>query len=315
EKFTESKIDVLAIPSTAEIFLSSPFVDEVIILEKKGKKKSIFSLVKFVRELRKKNYTKIFSPHRSLRTSIIIMLLNVRETYGFNNSSLKHVYKYLIDYEINNHEVQRNLDLIDYEYSDGSWRILPEIKISAEQKKNVSNFLGEYKNINHFSAVAPGSVWETKKYPVEYFEKVIQYLVERSFSVFIIGGKDDGELCNNLAKKFNNQVISAAGKFTLIETIELLKSVEILISNDSAPTHLGMCANISVLTLYCSTVSNFGFYPYNSQSDHLSYDDLPCKPCGIHGYHQCPIKTFECGYNLKPEIVINKIEEMLNDRN
>jgi heptosyltransferase-2 len=75
---------------------------------------------------------------------------------------------------------------------------------------------------------------------------------------------------------------------------------------------MGMCADIPVLTLYCSTSYEFGFYPYNRKSSYLSYDDLFCKPCGIHGYDKCPVRTFDCGYLLKPGIVISKIENMLN---
>ena len=77
-------------------------------------------------------------------------------------------------------------------------------------------------------------------------------------------------------------------------SIALLKHSKILISNDSAPTHLGVCADIPVLTLYCSTVPDFGFYPYNNRSRWLSYADLTCKPCGIHGYEACPLKHFQC---------------------
>jgi heptosyltransferase-2 len=74
-----------------------------------------------------------------------------------------------------------------------------------------------------------------------------------------------------------------------------------------------MCADIPVLMLYCSTVPDFGFYPYNKKSYFLSFDELFCKPCGIHGYIKCPLNTFDCGYKLKPEIVISKMKEMIND--
>jgi heptosyltransferase-2 len=158
--------------------------------------------------------------------------------------------------------------------------------------------------------VAPGSVWNTKIYPLEYYETVIEYLKSKS-SVVLMGGIFDKDLCVQLMQKYN-EIISLAGSLSLIESIELLKRAKILICNDSAPTHLGMCADIPVLTIYCSTVGDFGFYPYNTKSRYLSYDDLSCKPCGIHGFNKCPIGTFECGYKLKPETVIYKIEEMLN---
>ena len=93
-----------------------------------------------------------------------------------------------------------------------------------------------------------------------------------------------------------------------------MRRSKLLITNDSAPTHMAMAADIPALTIFCSTSKDFGFYPYDTGSSFLSYDDLSCKPCGIHGYDKCPIGTFECGYSLKPGLVIRKLEEMLNDR-
>ena len=314
EKFTHSEIHVITIPATAEIFSASPFIDEVIILDKKEKHKSLFALLTFSKNLRNNNYTKIYSPHRSFRSSLLVMLSRVKATYGFSNSSLRHIYKYLIDYKQEHHEVQRNLDLIDYDYQKDNWKILPQVSVPEKIKQNVSSFFGELNNNYQFAAIAPGSVWETKRYPLEYYEEMIKFLIDNSFFVLIIGGNSDEDLCSQLADKFTNNVMSIAGKFSLIGSIEILKRVKILISNDSAPTHFGMCANIPTLTLYCSTVSEFGFSPYNSKSNFLSFDDLNCKPCGIHGYHECPIKTFDCGYKLTPHIVNNKILEMLNDQ-
>ncbi len=312
ELYPENSIDVLTIPSTEEIFNASPAADEVIVMDKRGKHKSIISLLRLIKELKKNNYKYIFAPHRSLRTSLITMLLGVRETFGFSSNSIKHVYKNLIEYHPEHHEVQRNLDLIGYKYEDDNWRVEPKIKVPSEAKQKVNNFLSSLNINDKLCAVAPGSVWNTKKYPIEYYEEVIKYFVSKNYTVIVIGGKSDEDICRNLAIKFNGSVISAAGKFSIVESIELLKNVEFLISNDSAPTHLGMCAGIAVAAIYCSTVPDFGFYPYNRKSVSISYKDLFCKPCGIHGYAECPIKTFECGFNLKPETVIKEIEEMIN---
>jgi heptosyltransferase II len=313
EIYPGSRIDVIAIPTTAEIFEASPAVDNVFILRKKDEHKSIFSLKKFVKKIKNNNYTRIISPHRSFRTSLIVMWLGVRESTGFSNSSLVHVYKNIVEYIPAHHEVQRNLELIGINSNGADWEIIPKISINEDIKKKVDDFFLNFRYLNNYYAVAPGSIWNTKKYPEEYYIELINRLSEGSSGVIILGGKDDLTLCERIAAKFGENVISAAGKFSLIESIELLKGAKILISNDSAPAHLGVCADIPVLTLYCSTVPGFGFYPYNPGSSYLSYDELPCKPCGIHGYSQCPINTFECAYNLKPIIVLRKIQEMLNE--
>jgi heptosyltransferase-2 len=310
EFFPGSQVDVLAIPLTAEIFKASPDVGSVIVMDKKGEHKSFFSLIKLSKQIHDKEYERIYSPHRSFRSAFIVLQSGVRDTFGFSNSSLKHVYKNIIEYRLDHHEVQRNLDLIDFKYSGGNWRILPKVLIAPDIKEKIKCLLIDNGIKESFAVVAPGSVWNTKKYPIEYYESVVSFLRSKC-SVILLGGAGDKEICSRLSEKFGD-VITFAGLLNLVESIELLKRAEILISNDSAPTHLGMCADIPVLTIYCSTVDDFGFYPYNSKSRYLSYDDLACKPCGIHGYDKCPISTFACGYELKPESVISKIEEMLS---
>ncbi len=313
KKKSESKLDVLAIPSTEIIFSSSPYVDDVIIIDKKEKHKSIKGLNNFIKELREKSYSKIYSPHRSFRSAYITFRLGVKETYGFDNSSLKYAYKNIVKYNQTDHEVQRNLELIGANTKDKSWKISPEIITDETEKEKVTNILSSNKIDAEFIAVAPGSVWETKRYPKEYFSEVIKSLAAKNEKVVLIGGENDKLLCDEIAYNLNDKVKNLAGEFSVTETIQLLRSAKLLITNDSAPTHMGMCADIPVLTIYCSTVPGFGFFPYNNKSKYLSYDKLDCKPCGIHGYRECPVKSFDCGYKLTPEDILKEVEKMLGE--
>jgi heptosyltransferase-2 len=313
ENNTKSDIDILAIPSTEELFLSSPKVDNVIVIDKRKKHKGFRALNKFIGELRTNNYTKIFSPHRSFRSAYITLALGVRDTYGFDNSTIKYAFKYITVYNYKLHEVQRNLALIGEETGDTNWKILPEISVQENQKRKVEELLTENQLTNSFISIAPGSVWKTKRYPKESFVQVIQLLVKRGERVVLIGGRDDELLCNEIQSYFNNKVVSLAGKLAVPETVRLLSKSKLLITNDSAPTHLGMCADIPVLTLYCSTVPVFGFYPYNNKSSVLSFSKLDCKPCGIHGYQKCPLKTFDCGYKLLPEDIVKEAQRLIDN--
>jgi heptosyltransferase-2 len=313
EKYSDSVLDVLCIPSTAEVFKASENVDSVITLDKKGKHKSLLNTYRFVKQLKQNNYTSIYSSHRSIRTSLIVILLEVRESFGFNNAVLFHTYKNLIKYELAKHEVQRNFDLIGYDYDENSWRVLPIVNVSAETKEKIKLFISEKQIGNSFIAIAPGSVWNTKKYPLNYYENIIEILLKKNHKVVLIGGKYDFEECELISSNFDGRVINSAGNFSVIESIELLKYSALLITNDSAPTHMAMCANIKVITIYCSTIPEFGFYPYNKKSISISFNDLKCKPCGIHGYKTCPIKSFDCGIKVLPQDVITKVEEILSE--
>lgn len=307
EFYPGSIIDVIAIPGTKEVFESSPFINNVYPYDKRGKQNTILQLFKFAHQLKKNNYTKVFSPHRSFRTSLLVLLLNVNDSSGFDLSSFSYVYKRRIKYNKEHHEVARNLELIGADTEGDNWKILPKISIPDSSVDKVTNLIENI--VNPVIAIAPGSVWETKKYPQDYYAKLAEYFIGKGFSVIYIGGEKDFLLCDQL--QASNNSFNLAGKLSITETIALLKRSSLLISNDSAPTHLGMAADIPVLTLFCSTIPDFGFYPYNNKSSYLSYDDLDCKPCGIHGRKSCPIKTFDCGMKLHPQKVIEKVEQIL----
>lgn len=322
--YPDSTIDVVTTPAASGIFRANPYTYKVYSYDKKGKDRSLARLVKFAGEIKREGYTRIYSPHRSFRTSMLVLLSGVKETYGFSNASFHQVYKNVVFYNSVHHEVQRNLELIDGGALPSDWRILPEIVASREEKIKVSEFLGRIDGPDridgaldaksarmvNYAAVAPGSVWMTKRYPKEKFLEVINYLLSRSFKVLIIGGKDDAEYCAEIAAAYSENVISSAGEFSIVETTELLRYCRVLVSNDSAPAHFGMCADIPVVTIYCSTVADFGFYPYNENGTYVSYDDLACKPCGIHGRRECPIKTFDCAYKLELKTITAAIDKI-----
>ena len=301
-------LDVLCIPSTKEIFDSSPAVNSTIVIDKRGDQKNIISFIKSIKKIRVSGYNKVYSPHRSFRTAIIVWLLGAGDSVGFSNSSLPFVFKEVINYDPFLHEVERNLSLIGSETGNDGWKILPEITVNESSKEKVKKFLSQ-NELSDFISIAPGSVWETKKYPLDYYRQVIEYFIAEGYKILLVGGLEDKNICASML--WGENVVNASGLFSFAETVELLRTSQLLICNDSAPTHLGVSADIPVLTLYCSTVADFGFYPYNSKSTYLSYGELDCKPCGIHGLNECPIGTFECGRLLKPEVVIKTAKSLI----
>jgi len=309
EKFPGSILKVLCIPSTKELFESSLYVDQVIVYDKRGKQKSFWDYLKLIKQINEQKFTRVYSPHRSLRSSVLVLVSGAKESFGFDIASGSFLYRTRIKYFSSKHEVARNLDLIGYDTSNEKWKILPVVSISSEVETKIKKMIESAGN-KKITAVAPGSVWSTKIYPQDYFIEVISSLVSQNYYVVLLGGNDDEKLCSNIAHKFNVGVESFAGKLSVIESIALMKKCSLLISNDSAPTHLGMIADIPTITIYCSTVPEFGFYPYNQKSKSLSLDGLECKPCGIHGHMECPIKTFDCGKKLLPEVLIESIKEL-----
>jgi heptosyltransferase-2 len=305
-------IDVVTTVKTASIFEASPSVNDVILLNKTNEHKSIFSLMKFGKELQKNNYSKVYTPHRSLRSALLTLFTNVRETYGFDNSEFPYVFKNLIHYIYRSHEVERLFAFLENGDEYDLKSIKPELKYSDEVKNKVSNIFNKFDKEKTKIVFAPGTEWFTKQYPVHHLIDVIKKCTDKNNVCILIGSEKEKELCKQIISQIPSGCFNLSGELSIIETICLLEKVDLLVTNDSAPTHFGMSADIPVLTIYCSTQPGFGFYPYNGKSKFLSFDQLTCKPCGIHGYRSCPLLHFDCGEKLSPQTVFDLIEVMLN---
>ncbi|HOJ37480.1 MAG TPA: glycosyltransferase family 9 protein [Ignavibacteriales bacterium] len=304
EKNNNVKIDILTTPQCKEIFELSPYVNEIIIYDKKNKHKSLKDTYFYAKQLSKKNYDIIVSPHRSFRSSILSFLIGGKERISFDKSSFSFLYTKKVKYQANKHEIQRNLSLLSCNLEDND---LKKLKCNLILEKN---FIEKYtKDERKKIAIAPGSVWETKRYPLNYFIEIIDFLMKNEYIIFLIGSNSEKYLANKI-KEYYPKIIDLTGELTLKETFYLLKDIDLLIANDSAPTHMGALMDINVLTLYCSTVPEFGFYPFNEKGYYLS-ESISCKPCGIHGYKSCPQKHFKCALELTPMKVINKINQII----
>jgi heptosyltransferase-2 len=78
--------------------------------------------------------------------------------------------------------------------------------------------------------------------------------------------------------------------------------------NDSAPMHFASAVNAPVTAIFCSTVPDFGFGPLSEDSAVVEVrSGLSCRPCGLHGYRECPEKHFKCAYEINMNELINRI--------
>lgn len=304
-------IDVVTIPKTSEIFQASPFVNEVIVYDKRNTHKGFKALLSFAKMLGSRNYSLIVAPHRSLRTSLLVLFSGIKESIGFQNSSFSIVYRNSVEYRYELHESARNISLVSSDEAKNYLSYLPKTLFSEETKKKIDGFLASLTSDRKIVAIAPGSVWETKRYPVEHFLSLVRTLISKNYLILLIGSEVEFKLNEAIQKTAGNNCVNIAGRHSILETIYLLTKCNLLLTNDSAPTHFGMAADIPVLTIYCSTVPEFGFFPYNGKSGTISLNDLPCKPCGIHGYEVCPLSHFNCGQKLLPEVVLAKIDTLL----
>ena len=108
----------------------------------------------------------------------------------------------------------------------------------------------------------------------------------------------------------SNRVKNLAGELSFLESAALMKNAAMNYTNDSAPLHLASAMNAPVTSIFCSTVPSFGFYPLSDNYKIIETKiELPCKPCGLHGWKACPLGHFKCAYTIEN----NQLLETLPD--
>ncbi len=308
-RWPEAPVDFLAGPGGAQMLEGHPQLREVLVFDKRGGDRGLRGLRRLAGRLRQRGYARAVCSHRSWRTAALLRWAGIPDRTGFDNASAAWLYSRKIKYQKDLHEVQRNLELL----GGGPWERPRMFPGEAERTR-----AAELSPAGPFVAVAPGSIWATKRWPEEHFAAVVRALTaEDGLAVVLLGGPDDQELCARIAEEASRgggaggsgRVHDLSGRTSLRESYALLEAAATLLSNDSAPMHLGVAAAIPVVAVYCSTVPGFGFAPRGERDLVLEVDGLACRPCGIHGHAACPEKHFRCGIELAPAAVLEAIRE------
>jgi len=117
-----------------------------------------------------------------------------------------------------------------------------------------------------YAIVAPGASWSRKQWPIEQFLKLAQKLVsQRGLKIVLCGSSDDFLLCEHISKGLPaNCVRNLAGKTTLTEYVEIIRSATLLVCNDSAPVHIAAATHTPSVCILGG--GHFGrFLPYTPE--------------------------------------------------
>jgi heptosyltransferase-2 len=307
----EYTADIVVIPSTSEILKNNPLFSNVIVYDKRNS--GLGEMYKFSKQLKKSKYDILISPHRSGRSAMLNFLASPKTSIGFDKSSIGFLYDHTVKYETGLHEIQRNLRLLEPLGIHKVEIVRPELFIGESEKSFVDGAMTELRlsGDKKFVTIAPGSVWFTKRFPESKFAELCKMLATEGIRTVLIGGKSDIDTGMRIMNEAKSELVSdLTGKLTILQSAELIKRSSLLVTNDSAPLHIGNAVETLVFAIFGSTITGFGFYPYGKSDLVFQTNDLACRPCGIHGRTSCPIGTLECMKRIDVRIIAEHIAEL-----
>lgn len=312
---SDIELTLVTTPSAATFANYANSIDHVITFDKRILNSGWKGIKVIAKNLRNLKIECILSPHRSFRTTLLTRLAKPDYSVGFDKNALSLLYSKRIKYLLGKHEIERNDSLLNAFDDTNDFIHLSfdvELEIPDDDKSFIENKLlnkGILHNSKNLIAIAPGSVWATKRWLPSSYKELCGMIIENGYMPLIIGSQEDKKIADLIIA--GTEAKSLCGETTLIQLIYLLSLCKLIITNDSAPTHLAGLAKCPVITIYGATIPEFGFSPRGKHSRSIGVEGLKCRPCAIHGGNECPIKTFDCMTKLKPDYVYQNVLEII----
>lgn len=307
--FPNSTIDVLTIPQTKDVLKNNPYIHKILTFNKREHK--VNSFVSIIKSLKSKQYDLAITPHSSQTTAFILYMANIPVRLGFDRFTSRFLLNVKKPHLNDMLKIDKNLHLLTA-FTDEKFSHQTDLFPSQKDILLVNEILPEFESIPAI-AIAPGSVWATKRWPEEYFKLLTEKLLALDIQIVLLGSKDELATCQMIYEYCKNKnpkakIHNVAGQLPILASAEVIRHCNLALCNDSGILHIANAVKTDVFAIFGPTTKKFGYYPFR-ENDKVIETPLPCRPCGSHGGNLCPLKHHRCMRDIIPDKVFKLIKE------
>ncbi len=322
--FPESKSSLLVKPSVASIFEKNPFVDEIIMYEKRSEK--MLGKLKLAQRLRKSRFSRAILLQNAFDAALIAYLAGIPERIGYERDGRGVLLTRPVPFNDDDrklHHIEYYLNLlrafgIQAEYS------LPWIHLSTEERMAARNILDRIGR--PVLGINPGAAYGSAKrwLPQRFAEVAGWFMKDSKGSVLIFGGTKEIDATQEIERLVltgqggrggsdqlppQRHLMNMAGQTSLRELIALISECDVFLSNDSGPMHIAYAVGTPVVALFGSTDPNLTGPA--GRGNVVLKSVLPCSPCFER---TCREKDMRCMYDIASDDVFLAVKELLPDK-
>jgi ADP-heptose:LPS heptosyltransferase len=306
--FKDAEIDFLTEPPSREIIEGNPFVDNLIIFDRRDKSLSSFL------NLRRKKYDLVIDLFCNPRSALMTFTSGARYRvgYAFKGRSYAYNIKLKPRKEVH-HNVEFNLDALrslGLEIVDQN----PYLPIDDSAEKFAEKFFDEHNLDNKLTvALIPVGTWETKRWELKKFAELGD-IIAKNFNAEILiiwGNEKEFEEAMTISSFMNAKPIIPP-RTSLKQLSAILKRCSFAIANDSGPMHISAVVGTPTLGIFGPT-NPYAQGPFGEKHLWVRNEEIDCLGCNLT---KCPIGN-KCMTELKVVTVYSaflKLVEKNKDR-
>jgi heptosyltransferase-2 len=299
ELATRGPVDVLTTPAAAPLLANNPAIRAGYVFDKRGKSAGPLGLLRSAAQLRAEKYDAAYLAQGSHRSGILAMTAGIPRRVGFDTSAGRLWYTERVAHRGDRHHAERlwRLAAGDAAAEPAPEVIRPRLYPGDAERAAVDAFLrGVPHDRTPLLALAPGSVWGTKRWP--HYPALAARLASLH-RIVVVGSAADAELAAAIASAAGTgRVLDATGKLSLLASAELIGRCSAIVTNDSSPLHLASAMGTPTVAIFGPTVPAFGFGPLSPKRA-IAEIALECRPCDPHGPQTCPLGHWNCMKHLE----------------
>jgi heptosyltransferase-2 len=290
-----------------QVVAADPHLSGTIIFDKRGSSAGIWGLLRMRHQIAAHAFDRVYSLHRSLRTSVLLWLTGIPTRIGFREARASFLYTHRVTRNTGGHEVQRNLSLLQTvaQNTDAS----DELRLFIDQSKIENPKIIELLKVPQFAVLVPGSAWHTKAWHWERYRELGIELSKMGRVVAVLGAAQEAEVCQKVCA--DTSFLPLGGQTSIAEFMAVIKAASWVVCNDSFALHVASAFKRNTIAAFCATSPQFGFGPWqNEHAKVIEVENLACKPCRRHGSRICPTGTEACMRELKAEVAVTAMAQM-----
>ena len=165
--------------------------------------------------------------------------------------------------------------------------------------------------------IAPFAAHEGKIYPLQLTEQVIKQLTEQhpDARILLFGrGERESKLFTTWCQHYQQCIFVSKHLENIHQELILMSHLNAMLSMDSANMHMASLVATPVVSVWGATHPYAGFMGWGQKPENIVQVELDCRPCSIYGQKPCLRGDYACMNMIKPEIIVEKINFLLQTK-